>query len=119
MKNKRSLLVTIIGILLLIGLVLNQFRVHMTVDYDISKNDNLINVKVNTYKGFKKYSADKVDIKIYNKYRTDMSIEKEVSELEKGEYNLYYYPQYSGDHIMNVSVEIDGKVISKQKEFKI
>ncbi len=119
MKKNRSLLLTIVSILLIMGLLFNHFRVHMNYTYDISKEDNLVTINIKTFKGFKLYDADNVTVKIYNKYKKDVSIEKELSALSKGKYNLYYYPQWSGTYIMNINVKIDGKVIAKQKEFKI
>ncbi len=119
MKKNRSLLISIVTILVIIGLVFNHFRVHMNYSYDISKEDNLVKINIKTFKGFKYYEADNVTVKIYNKYKKDDSIEKELTPLEKGNYNLYYYPQYSGTYIMNINVKVDGKVIAKQKEFKI
>ncbi len=119
MKKNRSLLLTILTILLVMGLFFNHLRVHIKYDYNISKEDNLVNINIKTFKGFKIYEADEVVVKIYNKYKKDDIIEKKLNPLEKGEYNLYYYPQYSGTYIMNINVKIDGKVIAKQKEFKI
>ncbi len=119
MKRNRSLLLTIVSILLLMGLFLNYFRVHMKYDYNISKEDNLVVINISTLKGFKLYEADSVTVKIYNKYKKDVAIEKELSPLSKGKYNLYYYPQYSGTYIMNINVKIDGKMLAKQKEFEV
>ncbi len=119
MKKNRSLLLTIVVILLIMGFAFNHFRVHMNYSYDISKEDNFVNININTFKGFKLYEADNVTVKIYNKYKKDVVIEKEITPLSKGKYNLYYYPQWSGTYIMNINVKIDGKVIAKQKEFTI
>ncbi len=119
MKKNRSLLLSIVTILLIMGLSFNHFRVHMNYNYNISKEDNLVNINIKTFKGFKLYEADEVTVKIYNKYKKDDSIEKKLNPLEEGKYNLYYYPQYSGTYIMNINVKIDDKIITKQKEFEV
>lgn len=115
---KKKIVLVVIGFFILF-LIYNDLKFDANIKYDYGTVNEKFEISIETKRFNNFVNADEVEVSIYNKYKTDESLEAVIEPYRTGNYKVIYIPEYSSTYNINIIVKEGNKVIRENKEIKI